>query len=83
MQLPEKLEVSKVTNAETGDLTNEAKNALWKITDKELEITIRARIKYVGSRVLTIEATDAYDVRDVIGVRVADIMKLEVAGDKQ
>ena len=83
MQLPKGFEVSKVTNDETGDLTNEAKNIFWKLTDKELEITIRARIAYVGSRVLTIEATDAYDVRNVIGIRVSDIVKLEVAGDKQ
>jgi hypothetical protein len=82
MQFPKGVEVEKVLTPESGDLTNEAKNALWKLVDKDLEITIRARIKYVGSRVLTIEATDAYDMRDVIGVRASDILKLEVHGDE-
>lgn len=72
----------KIIDESTGDLTNQAKNALWNLTEKNLEITIRAKIRYVGSRVLTIEATDAYDRTDVLGVRVQDIVKMEYADDK-
>lgn len=82
MQFPNSDKMARVTDENTGDLTNEAKNALWKLSDKEMNITIRGRVKYIGSRVLTIEATDAYDVRDVIGVRVSDIVKLEEANDE-
>lgn len=81
MKFPNSDEI-KVVDETTGDLTNQAKNELWKLTGKEMEITIRAKVKYIGSRVLTIEATDAYDRTDVLGVRVADIVKMEVVGDK-
>jgi hypothetical protein len=71
-----------VIDESTGDLTNQAKKAIWDLTDKQLEITIRAKVRYVGSRVLTIEATNAYDVTDVLGVRVSDIVKMEVVHDE-
>ena len=82
MQFPNSDKIKRIVDESTGDLTNEAKNAIWKLTEQEMNITIRGRVRYVGSRVLTIEATDAYDVRDVLGVRVSDIIKLEAIGDE-
>lgn len=81
MKFPNSDEMT-VIDETTGDLTNQAKKAIWELTEKNLEITIRGKIRYVGSRVLTIEATDAYDVTDVLGVRVQDIIKMEYADDK-
>ena len=77
MKFPKGITVEKTFMQETGDLTAEAKRAVDELIDKDILITVRGRIRYVGSRVLTIQATDAYDKVDTIGIRTSDIVGLE------
>lgn len=77
MKFPNGVIVDKVFTPETGDLTSDAKRALAELVDKEILITVRGKIKFSGSRVLTFQATDAYDKVDTIGVRVSDVVSLE------
>jgi hypothetical protein len=77
MKFPKGIEVEKVFVPETGDMTSEAKRALEGLVNKDILITLKGKIKFSGSRVLTFQATDAYDKVDTIGVRVSDIVGLE------
>ena len=77
MKFPKGVVVEKVFMPETGDLTSDAKRALEELVNKDILITIRAQIKFSGSRVLTVQATDAYDRVDTIGIRMTDVVSLE------
>jgi hypothetical protein len=77
MKFPKGVVVEKVFITETGDLTSNAKRAIGELVDKDILITIRAQIKFAGSRVLTVQATDAYDRVDTIGIRMTDVVSLE------
>jgi hypothetical protein len=77
MKFPKGVVVERVFIPETGDLTADGKRAIENLIDKDILITVRGKIRYVGSRVATIQATDAYDKVDTIGVRLSDIAGLE------
>ena len=77
MKFPKGVEVEKVFAPETGDMTAEARRAIEHLIDKDILITVKGKIRWAGSRVLTIQATDAYDKVDTIGVRASDIVGLE------
>ena len=77
MKFPKGVVVEQVFMPDTGDMTSEAKRALEELVNKDILITLRGQIKFSGSRVLTFQATDAYDRIDTIGVRVSDIVGLE------
>lgn len=77
MKFPKGVVVEKVFNPETGDMTAEARRALEGLMDKDILITLKGKIRWSGSRVLTFQATDAYDKVDTIGVRMSDIVALE------
>lgn len=77
MKFPKGVVVERVLNEDTGDLTAEARRAVEELVNKDILITLKGKVKWVGSRVLTFQATDAYDKVDTLGVRVSDIVGLE------
>lgn len=77
MKFPKGVVVEQVFNENTGDLTAEARRAVEELVNKDILITLKGKVKWVGSRVLTFQATDAYDKVDTLGVRVSDIVGLE------
>jgi hypothetical protein len=77
MKFPKGVVVEQVLNENTGDLTAEARRAVEELVNKDILITLKGKVKWVGSRVLTFQATDAYDKVDTLGVRVSDIVGLE------
>lgn len=77
MKFPKGVVVEQVLNEDTGDLTAEARRAVEELVNKDILITLKGKVKWVGSRVLTFQATDAYDKVDTLGVRVSDIVGLE------
>lgn len=77
MKFPKGVTVEQALNENTGDLTAEARRAIEELVNKDVLITLKGKVKFVGSRVLTFQATDAYDKVDTLGVRVSDIVGLE------
>jgi hypothetical protein len=77
MKFPKGVIVERALNEDTGDLTAEARRAVEELVNKDILITLKGKVKFVGSRVLTFQATDAYDKVDTLGVRVSDIVGLE------
>jgi hypothetical protein len=77
MKFPEGVTVEQVFTENSGDLTSEARRAIDGLVNKDILITLKGKVKFVGSRVLTFQATDAYDKVDTIGVRASDIVGLE------